>query len=173
MIYDTEEFLKNETMYDRINKKLYFKRATRKDLSEAIGVSYNTLTTMFQRKSTNVDIETIRKIAKFLDVTIEYLVTGVDHSFDDAHAIFDALKEYQIAINLGDSGYITTLKKEQIEILDEIINSFSAVNKTETMVNDYKKNHKLTEVSEKIINNLITHEKLEKAAIEIREGKLK
>ncbi len=64
------------TIYDRISELLKQQHQSRKDLSEATGISYNTLTSLFQRQSDNMKLSTIQAIADFLNVTVEYLITG-------------------------------------------------------------------------------------------------
>ncbi|HAQ55966.1 MAG TPA: hypothetical protein DCR44_00940 [Acholeplasmatales bacterium] len=63
-------------IYERINALLKSKAMTRKDLCAATGLSYSTLTSLFQRKSKNMRLETIRAIAGFLAVSVDYLVLG-------------------------------------------------------------------------------------------------
>lgn len=66
------------TIYDRISELLKQQHHSRKDLSIATGISYNTLTSLFQRQSDNMKLSTIQSIADFLNVTVEYLITGVN-----------------------------------------------------------------------------------------------
>ena len=63
-------------VYDRLNGLLAEKRITKRKLSIDLQIPYSTLASMFQRRSMSVDIETIKKIASYLDTTIEYLATG-------------------------------------------------------------------------------------------------
>lgn len=63
-------------IYDRITSLLKARGKTRKDLSIAINTSYNTLTSLFQRRSENMNLATIHAISKYLDVTINYLIDG-------------------------------------------------------------------------------------------------
>lgn len=65
-------------IYDRINKLLKEQKKTRKTLAEISGVSYNTLTSLFMRRSKNIEIETLKKLARGLNTTVDYLVTGND-----------------------------------------------------------------------------------------------
>ncbi|MCK7486490.1 MAG: XRE family transcriptional regulator [Bacillus subtilis] len=65
-------------IYERINALLKSKTLTRKDLCAATGLSYSTLTSLFQRKSKNMRLETIRAIAGFLAVSVDYLVLGAE-----------------------------------------------------------------------------------------------
>ena len=63
-------------IYDRINLLIKEQHLTRKSLCEKSNISYNTLTAMFARRSTNIDVRTIKKIADCLNTTLEYLVSG-------------------------------------------------------------------------------------------------
>lgn len=63
-------------IYDRINRLLANQRLTRKDLCQAASLSYSTLTSQFHRRSKNMSLETIRAIAKALNVSADYLVLG-------------------------------------------------------------------------------------------------
>lgn len=63
-------------IYDRINLLLTQKGKTRKDLCNATGISYNTLTSLFQRQSQNMKLETIHLISSYLNVSVEYLING-------------------------------------------------------------------------------------------------
>jgi len=63
-------------IYERINALMKSKAMTRKDLCAATGLSYSTLTSLFQRKSKNMRLETIRAIAGVLAVSVDDLVRG-------------------------------------------------------------------------------------------------
>lgn len=63
-------------IYDRINVLLKERKTTRVKLGKETGISYHTLTAMFQRRSKNVDVETLKKIAEYLGTTLEFLVSG-------------------------------------------------------------------------------------------------
>jgi transcriptional regulator with XRE-family HTH domain len=63
-------------IYERINELLKEKGRTRIWLASEAGVSYNTLTSLFARRSKNMEIATARKIAIALNTTIDYLFTG-------------------------------------------------------------------------------------------------
>ncbi len=52
------------------------KGLTKRALCEGAGISYNTLASLFKRRSSRIEIDTLRKIADFLGTTIEYLTTG-------------------------------------------------------------------------------------------------
>lgn len=64
-------------IYDRISSLLRQQHKSRRDLSIATGISYNTITSLFQRQSDNMKLSTIQAIADFLNVTVEYLITGL------------------------------------------------------------------------------------------------
>ena len=63
-------------IYDRINVLLVEQRKNKRSMCLALNMPYSTLSSMFQRQSKSVDIETLKKIASYLDTTLEYLVTG-------------------------------------------------------------------------------------------------
>ncbi len=64
------------TIYDRINQLLKDQKKTRKMLCEHTGISYHTLTSLFQRQSQNMNLNTITNIANYLGVSSEYLISG-------------------------------------------------------------------------------------------------
>ncbi len=63
-------------IYDRITYQLKSQRKTRKSLCDETGIPYATLSSLFQRRSENMSMSTMTKIADFLGVTIDYLVIG-------------------------------------------------------------------------------------------------
>lgn len=65
-------------IYTRINQLLREKKMTRKDLSVKTKISYNTLTSLFQRSSKNINLESMEKIANALNVSIDFLVSGTE-----------------------------------------------------------------------------------------------
>lgn len=62
--------------YDRLNGILAEKRITKRKLCIDLDIPYTTLASMFQRRSNSIDLDTIKKIASYLDTTLEYLATG-------------------------------------------------------------------------------------------------
>lgn len=62
--------------YDRLNGILAENRITKRKLCIDLNIPYTTLASMFQRRSTSIDIELVKKIASYLNTTLEYLVTG-------------------------------------------------------------------------------------------------
>lgn len=67
-------------LYDRINLILKHKKQTKSQLSEETHISYNTLMSLFHRRSKNMNHETISKIAEYLDVSVDYLLNGESHT---------------------------------------------------------------------------------------------
>ncbi|HRX92364.1 MAG TPA: XRE family transcriptional regulator [Candidatus Izemoplasmatales bacterium] len=65
-----------ETIYDRISSLLKKRNKSRKDLCEATGISYNTLTSLYRRQSENMKLDTVKLIAGYFGVTADYLITG-------------------------------------------------------------------------------------------------
>lgn len=63
-------------IYDRINKLLKDKKVTRKDLAKETGISYQTLSSLFYRQSGNMSLTTIKSIAEYFQVSVDYLVMG-------------------------------------------------------------------------------------------------
>lgn len=63
-------------IYERITYLLTEQHKTRKQLSKATHIPYSTLSSLFQRRSEQMSLSTISKIAEYLGVTIDYLVTG-------------------------------------------------------------------------------------------------
>ncbi len=64
------------TIYDRITQELKRQNKTRKDLSHGTNISYNTLTSLFQRQSMNMKMDTAKLIANYLNVTMDWLLLG-------------------------------------------------------------------------------------------------
>ena len=67
--------------YERIESLLKEKNDTAKNMCREIGLSYNTFTGQKKRKSKNIDMQIVQKIAKYLNTTSEYLINGNDYDF--------------------------------------------------------------------------------------------
>lgn len=61
-------------IYEKIDYLIDRKGITRKFLCNEIGVSYNTLNSMIKRNSGSISVDTIRDIANFFNVSIDYLM---------------------------------------------------------------------------------------------------
>ncbi len=64
-------------LYNRITRLLKEKNLSRRDLSSGTGISYNTLTALYQRQS-DMSGSMLKQIADFFSVTVEFLLTGND-----------------------------------------------------------------------------------------------
>lgn len=63
------------TFVERIDDKLKDLRIGRKDLCEAVGITTQSITD-WSKKGTKPSVETILKIARFLDTSVEYIMSG-------------------------------------------------------------------------------------------------
>lgn len=75
-------------MYDIYQKLLDEKKLKNSDVSRATGVSNMTLSD-WKRGKTTPKTETMRKIASFLGVSVEYLMTGEEKRFSAEMADLD------------------------------------------------------------------------------------
>lgn len=60
--------------YDKIDYLCRVNKINRKQMCEGIELSYNTYNSMLRRKSTNITLDVIEKIANFFNVSVDYLV---------------------------------------------------------------------------------------------------
>lgn len=68
-------------LYEKIDFLCESNNITRKNLAKQTGVSYATLNSMFARQSTNISLETIRAIANYFQVSLDYLLADeIDRS---------------------------------------------------------------------------------------------
>ncbi|GHV02586.1 hypothetical protein FACS1894211_14270 [Clostridia bacterium] len=67
---------KNMDFYDRITSLLKQKGITKRQLCAETEISYNTLASLFARRSKNIGVETLEKIAEYLEVPLDYLIGG-------------------------------------------------------------------------------------------------
>ncbi|AEE15891.1 helix-turn-helix domain-containing protein [Treponema brennaborense] len=63
---------------DRLRDQLEYKGLLRKELSQLTGISKRTIDTYLDRQAVLPNVEIGVRLAKALDVTVEYLVTGED-----------------------------------------------------------------------------------------------
>ena len=97
-------------IYDRITYQLKIQKKTRKALSETTQIPYATLSSLFQRRSKQMHLETMLKIADFLGVTIDYLVIG------------DRMKEgYPLSEDLDNTYHNSdTITRELLRIIQKL-----------------------------------------------------
>lgn len=76
------------TLYEKIDFLCDTNKIARKELARQTGISYATLNSMFSRQSTNISLETIRAIANFFNVSLDYLLADeVDESTEKGELI--------------------------------------------------------------------------------------
>ena len=63
-------------IHNRINELLKQKNLKKTNLAEQTGLSYHTLTALFNRESGNMNVATLQRIAACLNTTLDYLITG-------------------------------------------------------------------------------------------------
>ena len=68
--------MKEQDIYDRIDIKLKEKDTTRKQMCIDLNIPYSTLTSFYQKRSGNITLSTIRKIAEYLGCSMDFLVRG-------------------------------------------------------------------------------------------------
>ena len=68
------------TFKDRFREEIEYKGILIKEISAEIGISNNTFLSYINSRNVMPNVETAVKIAKVLNVSVEYLVTGEDSS---------------------------------------------------------------------------------------------
>ena len=66
------------TFKDRLREEIEYKGILVKEISAEIGISNNTFLSYINSRNVMPNVETAVKIAKALNVSVEYLVTGED-----------------------------------------------------------------------------------------------
>lgn len=90
-------------IYDRITELLKRQKKTRKDLCASTGLSYNTMTSLFKRKSKNMRLDTIRAIAEYLGTSVDFLLFGERRTallVNESPLAFYGQKQTEIEIEL-------------------------------------------------------------------------
>lgn len=89
-------------MYDRINGLLEEKSMTKRYLAKETGIPYNTLMSLFSRRSKNMDLKAAKKIANCLNTTLEYLIAGQTKPDQTEHLIIpEKYKDVMVAFSGG------------------------------------------------------------------------
>ena len=97
-------------IYDRITYQLKSQRKTRRSMCNETGISYATLSSLFQRRSELVKLSTIIKISNYLGVTIDYLIIG-----DRIKAGFNLAETAETAYGNND-----TISRELLRIIQRL-----------------------------------------------------
>lgn len=110
-------------LYDRINNILVEKKISKRKLCFDLNIPYTTLANMFQRRSTSVSVETIKKIASYLDTTLEYLVSGNEtYRYPNNSDYFS--NNAIIAIKTKDTKTYYKLNEQDFETIVNILDKF-------------------------------------------------
>lgn len=68
----------NTNIYDRINLLLRQQGKTKVGMAEATKIPLSTITSLFQRKSKNMKLQSVKLIAEYLGVSVDYLIMGYE-----------------------------------------------------------------------------------------------
>ena len=101
--------------WDNVENELNFQGKTKKEISLLTGIKLQSLHKSFERKS-EVSAANAVKIAKVLNVSVEYLVTGQDSSLKRENLDLHRYREYSSLISQLDS-----LPENQKELVKSII----------------------------------------------------
>ncbi|MBE6350594.1 MAG: helix-turn-helix transcriptional regulator [Spirochaetaceae bacterium] len=95
------------TFKERLREEIDYKGVLIKEIAAEIGISNSTFLSYINSRSVMPNVETAVKIAKALNVSVEYLVTGEDsfHNEKTSH-----LKEIIKDLATLDSSTLSTLK---------------------------------------------------------------
>lgn len=104
-----KENLRNEFIYQDISVK---------EFAYKLGIPYGTIRGYLGNTEYLPNIETGYKIAKGLNISMEYLLTGTEGAIKIKNDIYHTIIELQ------------QLPEEQIKIIKNIVWSFSKINKT-------------------------------------------
>lgn len=96
------------TFNERLREEIEYKDVLIKEISAKIGISNNTFLSYINSRNVMPNVETAVKIAKALDVSVEYLVTGEDsiHNEKTNH-----LKEIIKDLSVLDENTLFIIKK--------------------------------------------------------------
>lgn len=102
--------------YDRLNGILAEKRITKRKLCMDLNIPYTTLASMFQRRSNSIDLDTIQKIASYLNTTLEYLGTG-----NEEYKIKTNCPANTITLSTADGVKVYVVSSEKIEAIKTLL----------------------------------------------------
>ena len=101
--------------WERVDEELEYKGMNRKSLATEVGFNLGNIGKGIQLGS-SPSADTAVKIAKVLNVSVEYLVTGQDSSFQKENLDLHRYREYSSFINQFDS-----LPENQRELIKSIV----------------------------------------------------
>lgn len=101
--------------WERVDEELEYKGMNRKSLATEVGFNLGNIGKGIQLRS-SPSADTAVKIAKVLNVSVEYLVTGQDSSLQKENLDLHRYREYSSFINQLDS-----LPENQRELIKSIV----------------------------------------------------
>ena len=97
---------------ENLKDELIYKGIQTKELAALTGISLNTLNHYLVQNATSPSVENAVKIAKALNVTVEYLVTGkIESKYEEAFST----KTFHLALKIED------LSERDFNIVDNMI----------------------------------------------------
>ena len=69
-------------MLDKINVMMYERRINKSELAKGAGIPYTTIDSLFRKGFENTRYPTLRKLAVFFDVSMEYLINDEEDDRD-------------------------------------------------------------------------------------------
>lgn len=105
--------------WERVDEELEYKGLNRKTLATEVGFNLGNIGKGIQLGS-SPSADTAVKIAKVLNVSVEYLVTGQDSSFKKENIDLKKYREYSSLISQIDS-----LPENQKELIREIVSKMA------------------------------------------------
>ena len=82
------DFIKN------LEKKMQDKNLNKSQLARGMGVAPSTVNSWFNRSAENITLKTLKKLAGFLDCSIDSLVYGDEKEYDFEKFFMRALTDY-------------------------------------------------------------------------------
>jgi len=96
------------TFNERLREEIEYKGIVIKEISAKIGISNNTFLSYINSRNVMPNVETAVKIAKALDISVEYLVTGEDSFYSEKNK---QIKEITRDLSSLDLKTLESLKK--------------------------------------------------------------
>ena len=110
-------------VYDRINILLAENKKSKRAMCIVLGMPYSTLSSMFQRRSKSIDIETLKKIASYLNTTLEYLVTGNERYKNLTFAPTNTIT----IVTTDNKTYVYKLSNDKLNAIMTILNNMEQI----------------------------------------------
>ena len=100
--------------YNKIDTELKRMNKTRADMCNETGLSYNTIASLFKRKSENISLEVLRIVAKYLGVSLDYLI------YDEIKDRYYGKKKDPAPEREAEENSFTSMEKELMGYLDQL-----------------------------------------------------